>query len=86
MSSLQHLIGIILFHGNASKQVSSLQRFILLMCLIVLLEAQKRLARLQLSVSTTATLKKMDELSEGYDAPVRAWKAQVEETLNGNLH
>ena len=25
MSSLQHLIGIILFHGNASKQVSSLQ-------------------------------------------------------------
>ena len=25
MSSLQHLIGIILVHGNASKQVSSLQ-------------------------------------------------------------
>ena len=25
MSSLQHLIGIILFHSNASKQVSSLQ-------------------------------------------------------------
>ena len=25
MGSLQHLIGIILFHGNASKQVSSLQ-------------------------------------------------------------
>ncbi len=47
------------------------------------LQTQRHLAHLQLSVSTSATLKKMDEFCIGYDGPVKAWKTRIEQTLKG---
>ncbi len=43
------------------------------------LQTQRRLAHLQLSVSTSATLK-MDEFCIGY---YKSWKTRIEQTLKG---
>lgn len=88
MSALQHLVGIILFHGNASKQVSTGTHLLRaqthsMSVNIYLMQTQRRLAHLQMCVSTTSTLKKMDELRHDHDGPVRAWKDRIEKTLKG---
>ena len=41
------------------------------------------MSRLQLAVSATSTLTKMDQFCHNYDAVVIDWKKQIEQTLSG---
>ena len=84
MNALQHLLGVVLFDGNASKQVYELVNAIVLVVLFTYcIQAHKRLSRLQLAVSATSTLTKMDQFCHNYDAVVIDWKKQIEQTLSG---
>lgn len=47
------------------------------------LKAQRQLAQMQISVSTTATLAKMDQLAQCHDVQVKEWKKSIESTLQG---
>ena len=49
------------------------------------IQTQRRLSQLQICVSSTSTLQKMDGLHEGYDEQVRAWKDRIEKSLKGKM-
>ena len=47
----------------------------------MMMQTHRRLSHLQVSVSTTTSLTKMDQLCHNFDARVLEWKADIEETL-----
>ncbi len=74
MSALHHIIGLILFNGNASKQVYHLNPMPVLLCSCNynVFEAQIRLNHFQLSVAPDTTLHKVDQFACDFDQKVLA--------------
>lgn len=89
MSAIQHIIGLLLFHGNVNKQVSS-EKITSLWCVLVLncvffsKQTRIRLNHLQLTVSPTATLTKMTEFGNNFDEKVLSWIQVITEKLESN--
>ena len=80
MSAMQHYTGLLLFHGNATKQVC----MNILVCTKRALTFQTvvRLNKLQVCTSSEATLHKVDECAEGHDDLVTQWMSSQREYIN----
>lgn len=80
MLALQHITGLILFHGDVSKMVSIVNSFVHL-CKYTLLhsciQAHVRLNHLGLTVHPDTTLKKLDEIGLNHDEKVKGWRDQL---------
>jgi hypothetical protein len=77
MNALPYILSILLWHGNASKEVRLHVPCIITMsqsrCNFIL-QTMERLNQVHLSVSHTSLLRKLSELGEDFDRVVHMWK------------
>ena len=87
MSALHNIVGVIFFHGNASKQV----------CIIIIIEllVPKNSSFTEgscavkpswPSVSPDATLSMVNRLAAGYDIKVLEWMQKITRYHSGDFH
>ena len=92
MNLLQRILSVLLYNGNASKQVRLSK--ILITCMLsshwTFFQLFRRLRQLLLCLSHTRTISFLDKIGRGYDAVVLEWKSNIQKRMAGcqvhNLH